>query len=69
MPRAAGASTSMRSWATVALLRATNTEPTRWPSSSAIQQRSQPGWNLRTKRAAISATSASKRASQPYSRA
>jgi len=49
--------------------RTTNAEPITAPSRSAIQQRSRLASKLWMKRAAISATSASKRSSQPYSSA
>src|SRR4051794_20248091 len=48
-------------------LRTRNTEPTIPPSISAIQQRSRPASKLSMKPAQISATSASKLSSQPYS--
>src|ERR1700730_7899446 len=66
-PRAAGSISSSRNLAICSVSLTRNTEPTGSPSRSAIQQHSRPGSNSATNLAAISATSASKRQSKPYS--
>ncbi len=77
-PRAVGSTSSMRSCAvpsTTACCGLSSrawtrkTQPTLLPLCSAIQQASRAGSKRSTKSAAIRATSASKRQSQPYSRA
>jgi len=66
-PRAFGSTYMRRSCPTVLDFWTRNTDPTISPSRSAIQQRSRLGSRVRMNLAAISATSASKVSSQPYS--